>query len=222
MSKGIIYVMTTVVPGLIKIGKTKSDSFDSRMYNLERNGYCNVTGLKREFAIEVEDYERKEILLDEVFGKSRVPNTGLFYLDIEIVMQLLSCFDGKKVYPEKKTKQEVFEDASMEFEIKSDKSYIPDGEYFLNREVNGFGKVSGKSIVEDGVFKVLKGSICATPKHGFIPEFYKNSKISNNVLVEDVICYSPSAAGWIILGRSNNGWNEWKNIKGVKLDDFRK
>lgn len=43
MSKGIIYVMTTVVPGLIKIGKTKSDSFDSRMYNLERNGYCNVT-----------------------------------------------------------------------------------------------------------------------------------------------------------------------------------
>lgn len=49
MSKGIIYVMSTVVPGLIKIGKTGIDSFESRMYQLERNGYNNVVGLKREF-----------------------------------------------------------------------------------------------------------------------------------------------------------------------------
>ena len=49
--------MTTVVPGLIKIGKTGSSNFDQRMYNLEHNGYCNVTGLKRSFAIEVENYE---------------------------------------------------------------------------------------------------------------------------------------------------------------------
>lgn len=34
MSKGIIYVMSTVVPGLIKIGKTGLNNLQARMYNL--------------------------------------------------------------------------------------------------------------------------------------------------------------------------------------------
>ena len=71
MAKGIIYVMTTVVPGLVKIGKTGTDNFESRMYQLERNGYFNVVGLKRKFAIEVEDYDEKEVLLDEIFEKNK-------------------------------------------------------------------------------------------------------------------------------------------------------
>lgn len=57
MTKGIIYAMTTVVPGLIKIGKTGCNNFEQRMYHLERNGYFNVVGLQRRFAIEVEDYD---------------------------------------------------------------------------------------------------------------------------------------------------------------------
>lgn len=64
MAKGIIYVMTTVVPGLVKIGKTGLNNFEQRMYNLEKNGYSNVVGLKRAFAIEVDDYDEKEALLD--------------------------------------------------------------------------------------------------------------------------------------------------------------
>ena len=48
MAKGIIYVMTTAVPGLIKIGKTGLDNFEQRMYQLERNGYSNVTALKED------------------------------------------------------------------------------------------------------------------------------------------------------------------------------
>ena len=75
MAKGVIYVMTTVVPGLIKIGKTGTANFESRMYSLERNGYFNVVGLKRKFAIEVDDYDEKEVLLDEIFSKSKVPNS---------------------------------------------------------------------------------------------------------------------------------------------------
>lgn len=86
MAKGVLYCMTTVVPGLIKIGKTTRDNFESRMYNLERNGYSNVVGLKRYFAIEVDDYDAKESLLDEIFSKSRVPNTELFALDIALVV----------------------------------------------------------------------------------------------------------------------------------------
>ena len=104
MAKGIIYVMTTVVPGLIKIGKTGTDNFESRMYQLERNGYFNVVGLKRKFAIEVEDYDEKEKLLDEIFGKSNVLGSELFSLDADLVVQLLSSFEGKQIFPETLTK----------------------------------------------------------------------------------------------------------------------
>ena len=183
MARGIIYVMTTVVPGLIKIGKTGSDNFESRMYILERNGYSNVTGLKRNFAIEVEDYDEKENLLDEIFRKSKVPNTELFALDIDLVINLLSSFEGVIVYPEEKSKEEIFDDAVKELELKSDSGFIPDGTYYLERNIRGFGKTSGKAIVEDGVFKVLKGSICAPIKAGFVPKIRRNAKIENNILM---------------------------------------
>ena len=82
--------METVVPGLIKIGKTGSENFEQRMYSLKRNGYNNVVGLKRRFAIEVEDYDAKEALLDSLFDKSRLQNSELFALDIDMAIQLLS------------------------------------------------------------------------------------------------------------------------------------
>ena len=69
-TKGIIYITETIVNGLIKIGKTQTNNFESRMYQLEHNGYRNVTGLKRRFAIEVNNYHDKELLIQEVFGKS--------------------------------------------------------------------------------------------------------------------------------------------------------
>lgn len=221
MARGIIYVMTTVVPGLIKIGKTGSDNFESRMYNLERNGYSNVTGLKRNFAIEVEDYDEKENLLDEIFRKSKVPNTELFALDIDLVINLLSSFEGVVVYPKEKSKEKIFDDTVKELEIKSDSGIIPDGTYYLDRNIRGFGKTSGKAVVEDGIFKVLRGSICAPTKAGFVPEIRRNAKIENNILMEDVICSSPSAAGWIVAGRHNNGWTEWKDKNGNRIDLFR-
>ena len=99
MSKGIIYVMSTVVPGLIKIGQTMTTNFENRMRNLEHNGYSNVTGLKRVFAIEVDDYIEKESLLHTIFEKSRVGDTELFSLDLNIAKQLLSSFEGTVIYP---------------------------------------------------------------------------------------------------------------------------
>lgn len=40
MAKRIIYCMTTVVEGIIKIGKTGIDNFEQRMRYLERNGHA--------------------------------------------------------------------------------------------------------------------------------------------------------------------------------------
>ena len=101
MARGIIYCMTTIVPGIIKIGKTGKDNFEQRMYNLEKNGYSNVVGLKRRFAIEVEDYDEKEMLIHELFSKSRVENTELFAVDVNLVVQLLASLEGNQIFLKK-------------------------------------------------------------------------------------------------------------------------
>ncbi len=206
MAKGIIYLMTTVVSGLIKIGKTGNDQFENRMRFLENNGYANITGLKREFAIEVDRYDEKEKLIHDIFSKSRIVGTELFALDIEIAKSLLSSLDGKQIHPKDKSKKEVFKESVEEIKLKNESGFIPDGEYILNRNIKGFGKVDGKAIVKDGVFKVLKGSICGNTSQGYIPNIRRNAKIKDNILQEDIICKNPSSAGWIVIGKSNNGW----------------
>lgn len=222
MSKGIIYVMTTVVPGLIKIGKTGTDNYENRMYQLERNGYFNVVGLKRKFAIEVEDYDEKEKLLDEIFAKSNVQGSELFSLDAELVVQLLSSFEGKQIYPETMTKEEVFIAATEEHKIKSDWALIPDGKYYLSQIVKGFGKVEATMIVLEGKISVEKGSMCAPTKGDWSPEARRNAKIQDNILMETIDVNSPSTAGWIALGHSNNGWAVWKDADGNAIDIYRK
>lgn len=109
MAKGIIYVTTTAVSGLIKIGKIDTGSYQERMRFLEANGYYNVSGLKRFFAIELEDYDDKEVLLHEIFSKHRVGTSELFALDQDLVRQLLLSFDGTVIYPEKINKEKEFD-----------------------------------------------------------------------------------------------------------------
>ena len=87
--------MTTAVSGLIKIGQTGTDSYQERMRNLEANGYYNVVGLKRAFAIELDDYQEKESLLHEIFNRQRIGESELFALDVELAKQLLLCSRGR-------------------------------------------------------------------------------------------------------------------------------
>ena len=223
MAKGIIYVMETVVPGLVKIGKTGSSNFEGRMYSLERNGYFNVVGLKRRFAIEVEDYDEKEAMLDEIFSKARVPNSELFALDIDLVIQLLSSFDGRQVYPETETREESFDQATEQRRVKDDWSTVPDGEYHLKQSRKGMGTATATMVVEDGVFIVKAGAKCLPVKEGvWMPEPRRTAPIVDGVLQADVCTRAPSTAGWVVLGCSNNGWNVWKDVNGKTLDEYRK
>jgi len=112
MNKGIIYIMTTAVSGLIKIGQTGTQNYSERMRFLEANGYSNVSGLKRFFAIELDEYVDKENLLHEIFNKHQVGNSELFALDYELVRQLLLSFDGKVIYPENVDKEKEFDKVS--------------------------------------------------------------------------------------------------------------
>lgn len=95
---GIIYIMTTSVVGLIKIGKT--DSFKNRMNILEQNGYWNVSGLHPFYAVRVKNYDKKEKLIHTIFSKSQVANSELFALDENIARKLLESFEGEQIYPE--------------------------------------------------------------------------------------------------------------------------
>ncbi len=112
MAKGIVYLMTTAVSGLIKIGKTGTGNYQERMRFLEANGYYNVAGLKRFFAIELEDYDDKESLLHEIFIKHQVGNSELFALDQDLVRQLLLSFEGRIIYPKATNKEKEFDEIS--------------------------------------------------------------------------------------------------------------
>lgn len=224
MAKGIIYVMETVVPGLVKIGKTGTGKFEGRMYSLERNGYFNVVGLKRRFAIEVEDYDEKEALLDEIFSKARVPGSELFALDIDLVIQLLASFDGRQVYPETETREESFDQATEKRHMKDDWTSIPDGTYHLKQTRKGKGTAVAQMVVEDGAFIVKAGAKCLPVNEGVVwtPEPRRTAPIVDGVLQADVVTKSPSTAGWVVLGGSTNGWNVWKDESGKMLDEYRK
>jgi len=153
--KGIIYIMTTAVSGLIKIGQTGTSNYQERMRNLEANGYYNVSGLKRFFAIELDDYIDKEILLKEIFNKHRVGNSELFALDYDLVRQLLLSFDGKVIYPKDVDKEKEFDEVSKAREqgarFSLYKKGIKDGEevvFISDKEITA--KVVGEREVEYG------------------------------------------------------------------------
>ena len=221
MSKGIIYVCSTAVDGLIKIGRTTD--FQSRMKHLEDNGYRNVAGLKRQFAIELDNHEEIEQLLDDLFDKSRVGNTELFSLDINKIIQLLSSLDGKQIYPTNETKQEVFENATEIIQSQM----IPDGEYFLSRKIKGVEKaVTASMVVLDGKITLKKGSTIAPYKKIKTPSWAltrKTMKIDNNsILLEDVECSAPSMAAALVVGGPANGWTSWKDKNNQFIDIYRK
>lgn len=218
MATGIIYIMSTAVKGLIKIGKTQTGQFETRMNHLESNGYFNVVGLKREFAIEVEDYGKKEDLLHEVFGRSRVAGSELFSVDLDLAKQLMSSFKGKVIYPKNETQEEVFDNATADKES----TFILSGKH---RDDNK--EYSGTLSVRDGKYILKKDSILAETGSKYKNEGWAKLKESlkldaNGRLMEDVETNSPSMAGSIVTGRNTNGKTDWKNSNGMTIGEFLK
>ena len=213
MKKGILYVTTTTIDGLIKIGKT--GNFKERMRQLELDGYRGLL-CKRAYAIEVDNYDEKELLLDEIFSKSRIPNTELFALDLNLVIQLLSSMEGRIIYPETESKSEVFIEAADGRQS----SRIPDGIYtFVS------SKYKAKMRKENGKFILLSGSQMSHTlplkiTKGWI-RVLEDAKIENNVLMTDIECSSPSMASSLILHHPSNGWDYWKNKGGELIKVYR-
>lgn len=84
-------------------------------------------------------------------------------------------------------------------------------------------------------FVVLKGSVGrseispAFQNHSFAKhraELIANGKIAveGNIVVfrEDVLFQSPSGAAAVVCGAASNGWREWKNDRGVTLNEAKR
>ncbi|MBQ3378913.1 MAG: hypothetical protein IJG50_03500 [Clostridia bacterium] len=225
MAKGIIYLMTSVVPGLVKIGKTGSSNFEQRMNYIEHHGYRNVTGFKREFAIEVEDYDEKEIMLHTIFAKSRVSDTELFALDVNIAVQLLSSFDGKVVFPKTESKDEIFDTATDNSKSK----LIPNGTYTFEKKKKSDDKVvHAAAVINNSNWVLLKGSVLGIAEDEGVPRKAKAVRAAlsldnKGTLLEDFELgdCSPSHAGTVVMNQSNTGWTDWKNAEGQPVDVYR-
>lgn len=226
MAKGIIYIMTTAVPGLIKIGKTGINNFEQRMYNLEHDGYRNVTALKRAFAIEVDDYDAKEALLHTIFEKSQVSDTELFALDVNVAIQLLSSFEGKVVYPKTETKEEIFTGATENTHGK----LIPNGTYMFKRKKKSDNNklVHATAVINNGRWTLLKGSVVGISEDMGVSQKARKIRAilpidANGKLLEDFELgeCSPSFAGTVVMNQSNNGWADWYNSENLPVDIYR-
>lgn len=224
MTKGIIYVMSTVVDGLIKIGKTGCENFEQRMTLLENNGYRNITGLKREFAIELDNYDDKEILLDDIFEKSRVGNTELFSIDKNKVIQLLSSFEGKIVYPIQENKDEIFEQATEKIQ----NELLPNGEYTYTCNTKTLKGCKGVLVVLDGKIFLQKGAVIGELTKDAVNhqtrQWVRKRKTLNlvgNILQEQTECSSVSEASNLVSGHFTNGWECWKDKNGNIIDIYR-
>ena len=105
MSKGYVYIMTTAVEGIIKIGR--SDNWTRRCQDqLEANGYKNMNGLKTYFVVQVSDQEEIESIMHDIFRESRVSNFEMFAVDKDRAKRVLSKM-GAQVYPDINSKKIV-------------------------------------------------------------------------------------------------------------------
>lgn len=89
--------------------------------------------------------------------------------------------------------------------------------------------ISARGIKTVEGFRVLKGSSIAPIIHSSCPEGarkarknYSNKIDSNNILIEDLLFPSPSAAADFVGGSSLNGNIMWQTSGGIKLKDLNK
>lgn len=89
-----------------KVGKTMH--YESRMRALSSRGYGGANGLRKKYAIHVDDVDAAEAALLAVLSPYRIVDESytrrpqaseLFDLDPDIIEGLMGCFAGRQVYP---------------------------------------------------------------------------------------------------------------------------
>lgn len=211
------------LPGLIKIGKTETKQFESRMRALEKDGYRHEM-LQREFAIEVEDFDTKEKLLHTIYSTSRVGDSELFATDCKAAVELLQSFEGVQIFPTatqvKPTKREIKKSTMTS----SSPNHVI---CHMVRKIKAWNNKSpdAKMEIRNGKYIVLAGSeICPVAQVGIQKETqqrYATASIKNNILQKEEAFDSPSGAGNFVCNCAINGWVAWKLENGDSLQTIR-
>ena len=225
-TRGIIYLMESAIPGLVKIGKCGTKQYKERMRDLSSNGYRNATGLKCVIAMEVDNYEDKEGLLHSLFDSCRVGNTELFALDVHMLEGLFSALDGTLVFPKSESKSDVLKEAA-------DIAYgkvIPDGKYTLTRFKKSDKRlVKATASITNNYWTIKKGSVLGILEDSGVSD--KARKLHNEMIInkedgkllEDFKLgeCSPSCAASAVLFGSSDGWTDWEDEFKRKIDYYR-
>lgn len=192
------------------------------MKELEDNGYKNCTGLKRQFAIEVDDYDAKEVIVHTAFEAHQVGNTELYACNLDKVIKILASFDGKIIFPKDETKKEIQEKADEGVAS----SELPNGDYTYNVKSQLDGKTyKGILNVQNGILTLKAESTMAELTVDGTDKWITTRKSYGKapcVLPNDIICSSVSEAANYISGHQQNGWRSWKDKDNNFIDIYRK
>ncbi|SPU95972.1 methionine sulfoxide reductase A [Burkholderia cenocepacia] len=112
--------------------------------------------------------------------------------------------------------------------VKSDVTAPVDYFYCKSGGADGIGEYTPEGFV---VLKGSKGRLTAVASCGVNNEARRNHLIASGVMKEDggMLIFtkdhafsSPSSAAMTLLGRTANGWLEWKNLDGKTLDEVKR
>lgn len=188
MSKGYVYIMTSAVDGIIKIGN--SDNWTRRCQNqLEDNGYKNMNGLKTYFVVECDDYLEIESIMHDIFRESRVigsndRKTELFAVDKDRAKRVLAKM-GTQVYPEIDNKISKTSKTSKSTAI-SDlrQSYNNFWSQFNNILINSNLTLNTKKNIKDNTRSYI--NISANNQNSWIGIWFKDRKLNIDFSCDDI------------------------------------
>lgn len=119
----------------------------------------------------------------------------------------------------------LFEPISKPAQKEADEVLLKTDNYLhlhLERTIKKVGKIEAEGMQTSEGFVVLKGS-CISPLEdnsirSGVKQQRKSAKIDeNNILLEDMLFTSPSAAAGFVFGKSTNGLMYWKTDSGQTL-----
>ena len=168
------------------------------------------------------DSENKKKGNSPKVDKFRKPELEQYLEEALFLMELIgiTVFSGKRHGSSKK------EDHKTKGKD-TDKSYSDNLFYIIRDNNEDEGRmVSAKLKVENGEYRILKGSRLAITPTPSCPEAIKKQRNqakevdSKGVLTKDIVFSSPSGAAQYVLYASANGKTAWKDASGNTLESF--
>lgn len=206
MAKGIIYVMSTELFALdIRDVQSLLSSLDGKLIypkNKSKEEVFSESILRGDNKDKINKNLNKQL---QVYNDSKSNNN----------------YKSMEVSEENKNNYNLDQKITKQF--KNSLECVPTGMYYLKRKIKGYDNfVEAKALVYNGVMTVLKNSNCTPEKYRKASYKKYSEKLKGSVLQEDIEFISASSASSFVIGNSSNGWDDWKDEKGLSISRYRK